>query len=110
MNEKWIDLIVAVLYCAAVVIPLVYELVKYVKMAIKEKNWALVISKVMGLMATAEKMFNEGAERKEWVLAMLKESADTINYDIDYAVISDMIDQLCKMSKKVNVRIEKVDE
>lgn len=44
----------------------------------------------------------DGAERKEWVLAMLKASADGINYDIDYDAIADMIDSLCDMSKVIN--------
>ena len=46
--------------------------------------------------------FKDGAERKEWVLAMLKASADGINYDIDYDAIADMIDSLCDMSKVIN--------
>lgn len=41
-------------------------------------------------------------EEKEWVLAMLKASADGINYDIDYDAIADMIDSLCDMSKVIN--------
>ena len=34
-------------------------------------------------MEIVEKKFNEGADRKEWVLAMIESSADIINYDID---------------------------
>lgn len=56
----------------------------------------------MKLMETAETKFKDGAERKEWVLAMLKASADGINYDIDYDAIADMIDSLCDMSKVIN--------
>ena len=57
---------------------------------------------VMNLMQTAETKFETGAERKEWVLAMVKASADTIDYDIDMDAISDLIDSLCNMSKVVN--------
>lgn len=53
-------------------------------------------------MQTAETKFETGAERKEWVLAMVKASADTIDYDIDMDAISDLIDSLCNMSKVVN--------
>ena len=53
-------------------------------------------------MQIAETKFNEGAERKEWVLAMLRASASGINYDIDYEAIGDMIDSLCSMSKVIN--------
>ena len=83
-------------------IPLVIQLVKYIKQAVKERNWGVVLDKVMKLMETAETKFKDGAERKEWVLAMLKASADGINYDIDYDAIAEMIDKLCDMSKVIN--------
>ena len=100
--EKYIELIVALLSGLAACIPLVIQLVKYIKQAVKEKNWGVVLDKVMKLMETAETKFKDGAERKEWVLAMLKASADGINYAIDYAAIADMIDSLCDMSKVIN--------
>ena len=56
----------------------------------------------MNLMKEAEEKFETGAERKEWVLAELKAVQDTINYNIDWVVIGEMIDQLCAMAKKVN--------
>lgn len=99
---EWVKYVVAILSGLAASIPLVIKLVQYVKEAIKEKNWSLVMEKVVSLMETAEEKFSEGAERKEWVLAMLKASADGINYDIDYDAIGDMIDALCDMSKVVN--------
>lgn len=37
----------------------------------------------MKYMATAEEKFDNGADRKEWVLAMVKASSETVNYDID---------------------------
>ena len=99
---KWYDVLVAVLSGLAAVIPLVIQLVKYVKQAVKEKNWTQVMNKVIDLMEVAETKFKEGAERKEWVLAMLKAGADSINYDIDYDAVSEMIDTLCDMSKVIN--------
>lgn len=106
MVVKWIELIIAVLSGLVVAIPLVVQLVKYVKLAVKEKNWSQVLNMVLELMETAETKFNEGAERKEWVMAMLKASADELNYDIDYNAISNMIDKLCDMSKVVNSKTE----
>lgn len=101
----WIEvlkLIAAVASGLAAAIPLVIQLVKYVKQAVRERNWNIVLKKVMDLMEVAETKFTEGAERKEWVLAMLKAGADGINYDIDFDAIADMIDRLCDMSKIVN--------
>lgn len=99
---EWVKLLVSVLAGLATAIPLVVELVRYVQMAVKERNWSKVVDMVMDLMKAAEGKFETGAERKEWVLAMVKASADTINYDIDMVVISDLIDNLCSMSKVVN--------
>lgn len=98
----WVKIIVSMLAGLATAIPLVVELVKYVQKAVREKNWSKVLDMVMNLMQTAESKFETGIERKEWVLAMVKASADTIDYDIDMAAVSDLIDSLCNMSKVVN--------
>lgn len=102
---SWIEvlkLVAAIASGLAAAIPLAIQLVKYVKQAVKERNWPVVLQKVMDMMEVAETKFEDGAERKEWVLAMLKVSADGINYDVDYDAIADMIDRLCAMSKIVN--------
>lgn len=99
---EWINYAVSILSGLAVAIPLVVKLVEYVKKAVKEKNWSQVLKLVMDLMTKAEKKFETGAEKKEWVLAMIKASADSINYDIDTNAISELIDSLCDMSKAVN--------
>lgn len=97
-----LKLIAAIASGLAAAIPLAIQLAKYVKQAVKERNWNVVLKKVMELMEIAETKFEEGAERKEWVLAMLKAGSDCINYDIDYDAIAEMIDRLCDMSKVIN--------
>ena len=99
---EWLDYVLAILSGLVAAIPLIVQLVKYVKQAVRERNWAQVLEKVITLMEVAESKFAEGAERKEWVLAMLKASADSINFDIDYDAISKMIDSLCDMSNVIN--------
>lgn len=94
----------------ATAIPLVIKLVEYVQKAIKEKNWGTMLDMVMKYMETAEEKFETGAEKKEWVLAMVKASADTINYDIDLTVIGEMIDKLCDMSNVINPPASKAGE
>lgn len=103
MNMELVKLIVSALPGIAAIITLVYQLVKYIHKAIKEKNWPELLKIVMDYMERAETMFETGAERKEWVLAMVKASADTAKYEVDMNVISQMIDSLCSMSKVVNV-------
>lgn len=102
VDSSYINYIVAILTGLVTAIPLVINLIKYVKKAVKEKNWNQVVKLVMNLMEEAETKFDNGADRKEYVLSMIKASADTINYDIDMDAISDLIDSLCSMSKVVN--------
>ena len=105
-----LQLVVSALAGLAAAIPLVVQLVKYVQKAVKEKNWPKVIEMVTNYMERAEAMFETGADRKEWVMAMVKASADTINYDIDLDAISKLIDSLCGMSKVVISPGEKAGE
>ena len=110
MNLEWLQLIVSVLAGLVTAIPLAIKLVEYVQKAVKEKNWSKMLDVVMKKMALAEDMFDNGADRKEWVLTMVKASAETINYDVDMDAISQLIDDLCKMSKKVNAPNEEEGE
>ena len=108
---EWYEIVVSILTGIAACIPLVVNLVKYVKQAIKEKNWNKLVTLVMNLMAQAEGKFDNGAERKEWVLMMVKASADTIDYDIDLNQVAELIDSLCDLTKVVNQpKIEEVTE
>lgn len=99
---EWYEILTSILTGLAVTIPLVIKLVEYVKKAIKEKNWNNLLALVMRLMAEAENKFDNGADRRQWVLGMVEASADTINYDIDLEEVGKLIDSLCAMSKKVN--------
>ena len=101
-TNQIVQLIVAILTGLATCIPLAVKLVEYVKTATKEKNWANLLGLVMSLMEQAEKKFDDGATRKEWVMAMVKASADYINCSVDEDTLSKMIDSLCDMSKVVN--------
>lgn len=103
---EWVNLILSNLTGIAAVITLVITLVKYVQKAVKEKNWPQVVQMVSNYMERAETMFEFGADRKEWVLAMVKLSADTVKYEIDMEEIGGLIDNLCTMSKVVNAPAE----
>ena len=102
MEFNWIQTIASILAGLAVCIPLVAKLVQAVQQAVKEKNWTVLMKMTMDLMAEAEKKFTVGADKKEWVMSMIEASAATINFDIDYNAVSDMIDSMCDMSRIVN--------
>lgn len=99
---EYLDIILSIVAGLAAAIPLVVKLVQYVQAAVKEKNWKKLLNLVMDLMGKAERKFADGATRKEWVMAMVQASAESINYDIDMAAISELIDSLCGLTKKVN--------
>lgn len=105
---EWVQLTLSVVAGLATAIPLVIKLVEYVQKAVKERNWGKVLDLVMKYMAVAEEKFDNGADRKEWVMAMVKASGDTVNYDINMDAVSKLIDDLCSMSKVVNAPAEKV--
>ena len=105
---EWYEIVISILSGLVAMIPLVVKLVEYVKKATKEKNWNDLLKLVMNLMEQAEGKFNSGDERREWVLMMVKASADTINYDIDLDQVANMVDSLCAMTKVVNA--PKVEE
>ena len=107
---EWYEILVNVLAGLAATIPLVVALVKYVQKAVKEKNWNALLKLVTNLMKEAEGKFDNGAERREWVLVMVKASADTINYEVDLEEVGKLIDSLVEMSKTVNAKIENVTE
>ena len=101
MNQ-YLELALQILSGLVVLIPLVVKLIEYVQKATKEKNWNKLLDMTMKLMEEAETKFTEGADKREWVLAMIKASADSINYNIDIEEVGKMIDSLCAMTKVVN--------
>lgn len=105
---EWYEIIVNILSGLAITIPLVIKLIEWVEKAIKEKNWNQLIQLVMNLMAEAETKFDNGAERRQWVIGMVEASAKTINYPIDAELVGKLIDDLCALSKQVNA--PKVEE
>lgn len=103
--EKWIELIIAVLSGLVATIPLVVQLVKYVKAAIQEKNWSKVMQLVLNLMTKAEENYATGAERKKYVMDSIESIKDTLNYQVDMEQISVMIDAIVAASKTINAEV-----
>lgn len=98
--------IIELLDVIAVTVPLVVTLVVYIRKAAKEKNWGILVSLIMELMIEAEKQFDKGADKKNFVLEMAEASAKEINYNFDAKRVGELIDNLCAMSKKVNTKKE----
>lgn len=104
-----LELLIEILGGLVVIIPLVVKLVEYVKKSALEKNWNNLIRLLLNLIATAEEKFDNGADRKQWVIAMVQASANTINYPISEKELGDLIDNLVALTKKVNVAIPEAE-
>lgn len=103
---EWYEILISVLTALTAVIPLVIKLFNVTVSYVQEKNWNKIIVMVTEYMATAETMFDTGAERKDWVIEMLKTSAKVSNFDLteeNLLKISELIDQMCKLSKNINI-------
>ena len=99
-----LQIIAYVLSSLAIVIPLVVNLVKYVKKAVQEKNWNALVKLILGYIKEAEKNYTSGADKKEWVMSMAIQSAKEIGFELDEETLSNLIDNIVDMSKKVNVK------
>lgn len=87
----------------AVLIPMMIALIKYVNKAAEDKNWNIIVKMVLDLMVQAEQDYSTGAERKEFVMNQLKVMAKTVDFEIDWDKVSDLIEALCDMAHEVNV-------
>ena len=101
--EYYVNAIIAILTGLVTAIPLVVQLVKYVKEAIKGKNYSSVMALVLNLMVEAEEKYSEGAQKKEYVITAIKSMEKTLNYDIDEEAIGAMIDSVIDITKKINI-------
>ena len=92
-----------ILFGLAVLIPMVIALIKYVTKAAEDKNWNIIVKMILDLMVQAEQDYSTGAERKEFVMNQLRVMAETVDFEIDWDKVSDLIDALCDMAHEVNV-------
>lgn len=98
------EIVLAVITGISAAIPLAIQLVKYIKAAIAEKNFGNIMKLALELMPEAEEKFSTGEERKAYVIDNLKSISDTLDYEVDFEKISEMIDAICKASKQINIK------
>lgn len=98
-----LNLVAAIISGVAACIPVVVKLVEYIKALAKEKNWGKLVVIVSNFIAEAETLFPDGASKKEYVINSVMAIAKTIDYPVDEEMLSELIDNLIALSKKVNV-------
>lgn len=104
--ENFVNVLPQILIGLAAIIPMLVVLVKYIKKATEDKNWNILVKMILDLMVQAEVDYSNGADRKSFVLDELKTLSKTINFEVDWDKVSDLIDALCHMANNVNVEIQ----
>ena len=99
---EWFEIIVGILVGLMVLIPFGVKVFNWLKKIISEKKWPELIRVVIKLITDAETAYPDGASRKEYVMQMVKSTADAMDYDVDMDEISKFIDNIVAMSKLVN--------
>ena len=99
-----LNLVLAIITGLSAAIPLAIQLVKYINLAIKEKNFGNIMKIALELMAEAEENYATGAERKEYVMDSIAKLSNSLDYDVDLDAVSAMIDAIVASSKKINVK------
>lgn len=92
-------LVLSILSGIAICIPLTIKLIDAIKALVKERNWSKIVDETMQYMAIAKEKFENNADKKEWVMAMVAHSAKALRYDVDMDAISNLIDSVCDVSK-----------
>ena len=103
MNNITFNHILSIISGILTCIPLVYKICQVISENVKAKQWNQIVSLVTKFMVEAEAKFETGAERKVWVMGMIEASANTVECPIDMDKVSELVDSLCALSKKINV-------
>ena len=98
-----LELLMQIAVSLAAIIPLIVALIKFVVKSVKEKNWLQMVNLALKLIAEAGSMFQTGADKKSYVMQMVKAAAKELNYEIDENALSNLIDSIIGITKTVNV-------
>jgi hypothetical protein len=101
-TEVLLKIVLPILSGIVTAIPLVIQLVKFINAAIKEKNFANIMKIVIDLLPEAEEKFSTGEERKAYVMDNIRSLSQTLDYEVDFDKISEMIDAIIGITKRVN--------
>ena len=103
---NYTQLIITLCAVLAIMIPFGIKFYKTSQELVREKNWPRLVEALSKYMEKAEHLFEEGADKKAWVLTMIQSTADQIDFTLteaDMKNLSDLIDILCDMTIVVNV-------
>ena len=100
--KEWIDLIIAICGAITVIVPLGINLYKAMVALIKEKNYAKILEIMKDAAVEAEKLYSTGAERRDYVLNILKVSCENLKVDYDENKLDTELTKFIDATKKIN--------
>ena len=92
MENSIVMIILDALAVLAILIPVSYGIFCVIKKAIKDKDYAKLLSNALDLIAMAEERYSNGADKKAFVLDMLAEVAKKAGIKYDAEKLSATID------------------
>lgn len=100
--KEWIDLIVAICGAISVIVPLGIKYFKAIKTIIKEKNYAKILEIMKDAAVEAEKLYKDGAEKRTYVLDLLKVSCENLKVEYDEARFDEELTKFIAATKAIN--------
>lgn len=99
---NWIDLIIAICGAVSVIVPLAIKLYTTTKQLVQEKNYTKIISGIAEIAKEAEGLFDNGTERREYVLNILKVTSDNLGVPYDEVRFDKELTKIVEAAKKIN--------
>lgn len=87
-----------------IIVPLTYSIVSTLVNIIKTKNWNKLVELIYQWVVEAEQNYTAGADKKAWVMSMIKSTCKTMKIEFDENKFSSMIDSIVDITKQVNVK------
>lgn len=102
MENDIVRIVLDVLAGLAILIPVAYGIFNGIKKLFKDKDYKKLLANALELIVTAEQKYESGADKKKFVLDMLKEVATKAKIKYDEESLSSTIDDIIALSKKIN--------
>ena len=103
-----VTVIISVVLICLPLIPLLVELIKYIKKYVAEKNWRKLLDLTLSLIKEAEQLYSSGADREDYVVGIVLTTAAEIGYAITEDEVRKIIREIIDVTKSVNAKEEEL--
>lgn len=97
-------MIKSIIIVAIIVVILAIRLTQYIQSKKDINHYNHLAKIIMNLLLTAEEEFDNGKDRKEYVMNNVKSLNKIFGHNLDLDQISKMIDSIVDVTKKINTK------